>query len=407
MNLILVLTEGDPWGLSTGGQTTFTKHLLTAFSIRLAVSSHCEDEAIPVGEWVQRPYNESYIWFFNRGPFKKKMDRKPLLPERIRAYFIARKFMPKIRGIKMGSIIIDSPEMLMVAAPYKWEHILYRFAGVNNFVSNSRYPRLRCFGKLIELFHINLINRVKPDVMIASADQDAIEDFFQRINYKIDKSRFYRFPTRVDTAVFSPIEVSIARNKLNFSKDKKIFVTTGRISWVKGWELLLESFVLLKKTFPDSVLVFVGDGEDRSSLLAKARRFGILESILITGFIPQNEVALYMNAADVCLVGSYLEGWSLAMCEIIACGKPLVSTNVSGAKDMICGGKNGFIVPNRNPKFYAEAIFSALNLNDVKGISLKISEKYAVKNLAHDLGSIWEPLRAIKEICCNQEKEIN
>lgn len=398
-NLILILTEGDPWGMSTGGQTTFTKHLLTAFGPRIAVSSHCDDRSIPIGKWIQRPFAESLIWFFSRGPLRKKMDSKPLLPARIKAYFIARKFMLKIRGKKIGNIIIDSPEMLFVIAKYQWDSVLYRFAGVNNFVSNSRYSRMRIFGKFIEKYHITVLNRVKPDVMIASADQKSIEEFLHRTGHKLDQSCFYQFPTRVDTSLFFPIETLVARKRLELPLDKKIFVATGRLNWIKGWDLLLEAFVIINRKYPESILIFVGDGEDRSGLFVKSKELGVNKNILITGFIPQSDVVLYMNAADVCLVGSYQEGWSLAMCEIIACGKAVVSTNVSGANYMINDGMNGYIVPSRNPLHYAEAVFSAINLDDVATHSLKISERYAVKNLAHELEVLWEPLRINPDSC--------
>jgi glycosyltransferase involved in cell wall biosynthesis len=169
-------------------------------------------------------------------------------------------------------------------------------------------------------------------------------------------------------------------------------VVTGRLCWIKGWELLLEAVKILKCSIFKIRLIFVGDGEDRASLEKKASLVGLTENVQITGFISQFEVVKYINASDVCIVGSYQEGWSLAMCEIIACGKTLVSTDVSGARDMVHNGRNGFVVMERTPEVYAKAIMEAMQLPNAKIHSLQISERYALKNLAKDLGSLWGPL---------------
>ena len=119
---------------------------------------------------------------------------------------------------------------------------------------------------------------------------------------------------------------------------------------------------------------------------------GISESIQITGFIPHAEVNIYLNAADLCVVASYKEGWSLAMLEMLACGKPVVSTDVSGAKDMIYQGENGFVIKERDPRLFAGAILKTLELRDVEKISREVATKYSTKTIAPDLASIWKPL---------------
>lgn len=392
INNVLLLTEGDPWGMPTGGQTTFAKHLLIAFKSRLAISSFCDEKSIPVGKWIQRSYGDSLIWFFNRGSMKWAKDSKPLIPGRIQAYFKTRKFMRKIREIEFSGLFIDSPEMLFAVSPYSWKSVCYRFAGVNNPVANSRYSRSRALGKYFEKYHIATLNRMNPDVIIASADQDAIDEFHERTGNILDQSRFYQFPTRVDTELFFPIDNLQARMRLDLPLEIRIFVATGRLCWIKGWDLLLDALANIKKELPNSILIFVGDGEDHNILASRAKALCVYENIKITGFIPQQDVALYMNAADVCLVASHREGWSLAMCEMLACGKPVVTTNVSGAQDMVKNGRNGYIVSERDPKLYANAVFKAINLENANEYSLKISEKYAVKNLAHELRELWGPL---------------
>ena len=82
----------------------------------------------------------------------------------------------------------------------------------------------------------------------------------------------------------------------------------------------------------------------------------------------------------------------MAMLETLECGKPIVSTNVSGAKDMIRQGQNGFVVEKRDPAEFAKGMGDALKLQGSQQISLGIAENYALKNLARDLGALWKPL---------------
>jgi len=392
-----MLTEGDPWGAPKGGQTTFAKHVLTAFGSRLAVSSYCDDEAVPIGKWIYRPYEGQPIMFLNRGAVTRVNDKKPIIPGRISAYFKARQFMPKIQQKDFSGLLIDSPEMLFAASTYKWPSVCFSFAGVNNPIANSRYPWARIMGGFFEKIFIASLNRIKPDLIIAAADQLTIQEFHNRTGHRLERSRFHQFPTRVDTDLFHPMDTETIRKTLGIPLDSMVFVTTGRLCWIKGWDLLLEALVHIKKDHPSVVLIFVGDGEDHSNLELRAKALGVIDNIRITGFILQSEVVRYMNAADVCLVGSHREGWSVAMCEMLACGKPIVSTNVSGASDMVHDGVNGFVVAGRDSSVYAAAIKKAMHLEHADDHSLKLSEKYALNKLANDLSKLWAPLRSLND----------
>jgi glycosyltransferase involved in cell wall biosynthesis len=389
---VLLLTEQDPWGQPRGGQTTFAKHLVTAFGPRVAVTSYCGDPSIPTGGWVKRPYGVEDIWFFSRGRFHFHERRKPVIPTRITAYCNARKYLPRIHQSSPRNVLIDSPEMLFAAAPYRWDSVCYRFAGVNNPVSNSRYRLLRILGTPFERYMIRTLNRVNPDVMLAAADSASICGLVDRVGHALDRSRLYQFPTRVDTDLFRPMVPTAVRKQLGISGHATVLVATGRLCWIKGWDLLLEALVHIKLRIPDALLIFVGDGEDHRRLEERAEALGVLGNVCITGFLPQAEVVKYMNAADVCLVGSYREGWSLAMCEMLACGKAIVSTDISGARDMIRDSKNGYVVSNRGPEAYASAVLDAMRLEGAREESVLIAERYATKYLARDLGALWMPL---------------
>ena len=82
----------------------------------------------------------------------------------------------------------------------------------------------------------------------------------------------------------------------------------------------------------------------------------------------------------------------MAMLEALACGRVVVSTEVSGARDMIEQGRNGRMVQGRDPRRFAAAMTEALEMESPSPVSLKIAERYSLTNLRSDLSMLWEPL---------------
>jgi glycosyltransferase involved in cell wall biosynthesis len=159
--------------------------------------------------------------------------------------------------------------------------------------------------------------------------------------------------------------------------------------------LLLRVVEVLKKKDPNILLLLVGDGEDREKIIAEAQARGLTENIRISGFVPPEIVRTFLSAADVYVVGSYSEGWSVAMLEALACGKPIVSTRVSGSHDMITEGLNGFVVDGRDPSTYAAALRRALDLPDAAQVSRNIATRYSASGLACELRKQWPALQDV------------
>ena len=77
------------------------------------------------------------------------------------------------------------------------------------------------------------------------------------------------------------------------------------------------------------------------------------------------------------------------MLEAIACGKPIVSTNVSGSADMVKDGLNGYIVQNRDPREFAKKMNMALTLPNASEISRSLAHQYSLESLRSDLERYW------------------
>jgi colanic acid/amylovoran biosynthesis glycosyltransferase len=197
----------------------------------------------------------------------------------------------------------------------------------------------------------------------------------------------------VDTSVFLPRSREERRQQLGIPQDSVVIVTTGRIHWAKGWEFLLHAFRTFQGEKPNSFLIFVGDGEDRPKLQFVAQQLGIAKRVKVTGYQPAQLVSDFLNASDLFVLGSYTEGWATSMLEAVACCKPVVTTAVSSASDLILEGVTGFIVRERNHELFSDAMLATLELREVRKIALSIADKYSLASLSNDLQAIWLPLR--------------
>ena len=214
------------------------------------------------------------------------------------------------------------------------------------------------------------------------------------------------FPTLVNTDFFKPGSLAEARSRLGLSHDAIIIVALGRICWVKGWDLILEAASRLAKNgVPKIETIFVGDGEDRERLQQLARSLSLESRVKVTGFVPQELVLDYINAASICVVGSHAEGWSLAMLEMIACGKAVVTTNVSGAGDLVVNDQNGFVVMSRDPDHFASAVERALRIQHPERCSVAIAQRFSTSSLKHRLDQIW-PVISGSPVHCPPERRM-
>jgi glycosyltransferase involved in cell wall biosynthesis len=385
---VLLLEACDFKNFPQGGQLSFARQLMTAFGPRFALVGVSTDDS-PVGKWIRKEFDGIIYYFFGIGR-RNPLIRKPLIPSRLSAMVQLKYYEKDILSSGVSNIFTQAPEMLWIASTWDLKNICYMFPGVNNPLHMPRYKFGKIFARLFDYITFKSLNRV--NLILACADDQSIQQLIFRSNSKLNIDRIVKFPTRVDTNIFYPIDMLSARRSLDLPIDKTIILYVGRLNKVKGWDFILNSFICFLKYKKNSLLVFVGDGEDKSCIESEIVKNGLNDKVLIAGQKTSEKVSNYLNASDICVIGSVKEGWSMSMLEALATGKPLVSTDVSGASEMIKEGENGFVVHDRNPELFSEAMFKALRLKYSKKISVSLANKYSTSNLARDLGALWPPL---------------
>ena len=135
-----------------------------------------------------------------------------------------------------------------------------------------------------------------------------------------------------------------------------MIVAVGNLAPEKGQRLIVEAL----RALPEVTLVLVGAGPDAAHLAAAAQDFGVADRVQFAGRLPQADLAAYFSAADVSVLASAREGWPNVLLESMACGTPVVATDVGGVREIVTSSAAGTVVADRTPQALAEAISKTL-----------------------------------------------
>jgi len=142
-------------------------------------------------------------------------------------------------------------------------------------------------------------------------------------------------PNGVDSDLFLPIEKGSQGREVEF-----LFV--GRfVDAQKNLSSVLKVFSKIKNTR----LTLVGDGPDRKKLTALAQELGLLSRVNFSGWLKEEELVRAYQNADVYVSASFSEGMSNSALEAMACGLPLVLSDIEGHRELVESGINGYLFP--------------------------------------------------------------
>lgn len=162
------------------------------------------------------------------------------------------------------------------------------------------------------------------------------------------KKSFVNWPA-IDPHIIQP-----AANKPQNSPP--IILSTGRMEWIKGLDYLLTAYSILHKKGIDFKAVIIGGGALEAELRFSISDLNLEEYIELTGPLHQEEVFAKLKTADIFVLSSHEEGISNSVLEAMAAGLAVVSTQAGGMGEVIESGKDGILVPIRNPEALADAL---------------------------------------------------
>jgi glycosyltransferase involved in cell wall biosynthesis len=201
----------------------------------------------------------------------------------------------------------------------------------------------------------------------------------------------------VDTDRFKPLTgvKDEIRKKLGISKNAVVVITVRRLVYKNGVDTLIDSAEIAIKKNPRLVFLVIGKGPDFDEVKAKIAQLGIGNNFRLTGFVSDGDLPFYYNAADFFVLPSKSgEGLPLVALEAMACGLPVVATNVGGISEIITKDY-GKVVPPDAPDALAEAVleFSHRELSALKNeLRTMIEQRYSWDKNVERLIEIYEEL---------------
>jgi glycosyltransferase involved in cell wall biosynthesis len=157
-----------------------------------------------------------------------------------------------------------------------------------------------------------------------------------------DAERVHVLRNGVDTDLFKPLERERVRREL--SMQPRTLLSVGNLLAFKGHGIAIEALALL----PECQLVIAGDGPERGAFEALARRCGVAERVRFVGSLSQEELHRYYAGADALVLASSREGWPNVLLEAMACGTPVIATDVGGVSEIVTAPEAGIVLDERS-----------------------------------------------------------
>jgi glycosyltransferase involved in cell wall biosynthesis len=161
--------------------------------------------------------------------------------------------------------------------------------------------------------------------------------FEEAIKAGTPASKIHIIPNGVDTEKFSPdrVNVNAAKDMLGLDATEHLVLTVANFRPVKGYRFLVEAIPLVLKNMPKTVFLFVGDGPEKPKIMHRVKQLGVSNKVIFVGSVSLELMPLYYAVADIFVLPSISESFSLTLLEAMASGKPIIATSTGAIPELV------------------------------------------------------------------------
>jgi glycosyltransferase involved in cell wall biosynthesis len=181
----------------------------------------------------------------------------------------------------------------------------------------------------------------------------------------------------VDLIAFHPRDRAAARARLGVSG--RVLVSVGLLIERKGHHLIIDAL----RQLPEVTLLIVGDGPDRNALKARTTALGLAERVHFLGEVPHHSLPDIYSAADALVLASSREGWANVLLEAMACGTPVVASDVWGTKEAVGTPDAGILMRERSADGIAAGVRSLFASPPHRSATRRHAEQYSWDATTH------------------------
>jgi len=239
---------------------------------------------------------------------------------------------------------------------------------------------------------VRILLRV-PDALVAQSSDMATE----LARHTVPTQRIAVIGNPVSIEDVAAARACCAAQAAGAGRGEPSLVAVGRLATQKGFDMLLPAFAALLPEYPDAVLTILGEGPERAALEAQAERLGIRNKVHMAG--QSDSVLAEVAAADLFISSSRYEGFSNALLEAMALGKPVVATNSEGGtRDMVIDGQTGILVDPVTVEALTEGLRRGLRADRAKlgdaGRS-HVGSRYSRERILTDYAVLFDAVLAV------------
>ena len=241
------------------------------------------------------------------------------------------------------------------------------------------------YSKMLFLKHLSkdALSRCDRIISVSKSLKDDI--------YKLDltKKPIEVIPSGYNVRRFKPLDMKKCRRILHLPENKKIVLFVGHLIERKGIEYLIKAVKILSEKDEGILCCIVGTGISENKLKNIVSELNLKNKIIFTGQKNPDELPIWMNACDVLVLPSLNEGLPNVISEVLACGKPVVATNVAGTPEIL-NKDVGYLVKPKDEEDLAKKIRMTLSKRFDKEKLLKRANEFSVTSSVKKLAKIYE-----------------
>lgn len=202
--------------------------------------------------------------------------------------------------------------------------------------------------------------------------------------------------------VSNPIDINFFKPKASDANSNNDFIVlyAGRLEFRKGVHVLMRAIPIVLSKFRETKFIFIGkDSGMNSYLLRKIKQLGCSDNVSMIEGVSRNRLREFYQNSSICVLPSLWENHPYVCLEAMACGKPVIATNIGGFPEIIQNGFNGILIDPGSPNGLGQAITELIMDNSLcdklgKNARTTIEERYSPKEVATKTLSIYKQLLA-------------
>jgi len=202
-------------------------------------------------------------------------------------------------------------------------------------------------------------------------------------------------PNGFKESLYYAMDKEECRTRLKLPLDKKIIFNISNLIESKGHKYLISAMRNISAISTDCCCIIAGRGYYLDVLEKQVAELSLQEYVKFLGWIPDEQIPIWMNACDIFVLPSLAEGNPTVMFEALGCGKPFVGTRVGGVPEVITSDEYGLLVDPADPEDLAEKILVALEREWDREAILTYAEQFTWGNIAKNTIEIYSLVKSV------------